>query len=117
LEDVDNKLVVVFSRDHLSGSIADRFSDLAIQQTESLIGASRRIFDQTRCVDEDLRKPHSADGKVLHRPLSLRAIVGVLRHPYFTHRIPLDTVLVCGHVLSLGGYFVQDAASQATRVN
>src|SRR5688572_15617832 len=63
-------------------------------------------------MDEYRRKTDSADRKVLHRALSLRSIIGALRHTYFTHGIAFDTVLLCGHVSPFGWLFCEGSVSK-----
>ena len=64
--------------------------DVRGQYAELGVGHRGRPLDLGQRSDMGGREPASGDREVLHRPLGLGRVQGVLRHPHLAHRVVLD---------------------------
>jgi hypothetical protein len=85
LEDVEDEVPIEASISDLEGSFDDGPAQLDVEQLQVHVGSGCREFDKTQRPNEFPREANSADLKVLHCPLGLRAIQGIPWDPHFPH--------------------------------
>jgi hypothetical protein len=87
LEKPHHELVVEAAVQDLAGGRRNRLGKTGFEQAKPPVGLCRGALDERQRPDEFKRQPELPDGKILHRPLGLGAVVGRSRHPHHTHAV------------------------------
>ncbi len=97
MKDIDDEFPVKRAADHILSSLPDCASDTRFEQTQLCIGRGGARLDDSESLNEFTRKSDSADGEIFNGTLRLRAVISVLRHFDFAHRVPLATKVLVNH--------------------
>ena len=89
LENVQHEFAVPLSIGHFLRCLGNDAGQLQRQAAQFLVGQSGVLLDQAQRADKGTRKTQVADGKILHRPRRLRAIIGAGGNLHRPHGVAL----------------------------